>query len=822
MPEQNYVDPVIQRLDQAERKILNQIDQIDQNGQATLAQAAAARLEPDPTMSPVMNRIDNLEHTVVARLAQIGQTQTAPTPIVESIAVQAAAQEAPRPKKLYTRDSAPQAPKRENAPRETPQWQKNLTDIEWLTSRLGIGLLVIGVVTLLFWLNDQPWVTNGLRLGAGYGIGAMLLGLGLTLTKNRPSFGQVLSGGGIAIFYLSTYIGNQTFELIPDIATLPIIFAITVIAYGLAAWQKRQPLAYVGLILGLLVPPFVAPDDPSAAIFAGYVTIVLVGAVAIYQRLNWRWLMFSAFGIGWIYMFALTIMAVESNIDGPQLIDQLSVQAAILVSLLAFGIFPLLQQLYARRGLEPAALAPYTITENDKEKVINPHPVHWTNFLYIATSPILAILLILPLWPDIGVGLWTTITVLGAVLYMAAGFMLGRNPRFEIFQVPLFLVGAILLPMSLLKFDGDIAAPLLITLSVEAAGLAVFSQRRNLKWMMAATHLLFVWSLFLWLGGIVDDQVDPVFFNLNFLASSVFVLALVITAWVQSAGISKIIYQGMAHLIALPVTGVELSRLFDGETYWLLLHTIIHAAVFAIGHLRDNKWLRYQAVAFIGLAMLVQAGLDADGELTWPNIMLAFAALQILAVNVVAKQLDDQFLSIEGVLLTGVGAITMFIRMISMGEDFTPFVGPAALAGLVMMVVLLLIDLRFSNKPFDTIIGIGTHLLALMWIAFQVQNFDYALGLISGIWALYAIGLLIAGMVFDRPLMRQLGIGTILLTIAKLILVDLENVSTGVRVILFSGFGGVLLAISYFSRKLWRKPEDETIENEPVLTSSDK
>ncbi len=794
MSNENDTQQIIQRLERAEQMIVQTLDAHEAGG--TISEPTLAH---DDHQTPVLARIGTLEQQVVKRIARIGQEVAEVSPIQPESAAAA-----PVTEPIATAE-----------PAETPQWVKNLTDIEWLTSRLGIGLLVIGVITLLFWLNDQPWVTNGMRLGAGYGIGAILLGMGLSFRNSRPSFGQVLSGGGIAIWYLSTYVGFEVFELIPDLATLPITFVITAVAYGLAAWQKRQPLAYIGLLLGLIMPPFLAPDDPSLPIFIGYVCILLAGAVTIAALLKWRWLNFAAFSIGWLYMAIFTFVAVDNWIDDILVGDQWAMQLGIVVTLALFGIFPLVRQLRLRSGLTAADLAIQTDADG---KETNPYPVDWIDFFTIVTSPLLGVLLMLALWPDMGTAAWMIITVLTAAIYMVVGLALGRDARFEIFQVPLFLVGAILLPMSLLKVEGDITVPLLITLSVEAAGLALFGIRRNLRWLLIATHLLFVWSFFLWLAGILPETIDRPFANLNFLASVIFVIGLGVTAWVQPQGLSKSIYQAFAHLIALPVTGFELDAQFDGKTYWLILHTLIHAGVFALGYLRDNKWLRYQAIVFAGLAMLVQAGFDVEGDLTWPNMMVLLSAGIILAVNVIKKQLNDrledgdkdQLLQVLGLLLAAAGGFVMVVRLGATFEagDVTPFVNTASLVSVLMMVALLLVDLRFAEKPYDSLIGVGTHILALIWLAFQVQDFEYSLGLISALWAVYAIALLIAGMVFDRSLMRQLGIGTILLTIAKLILVDLENVSTGVRVILFSGFGGVLLAISYFARNIWRKPEE--------------
>jgi uncharacterized membrane protein len=46
--------------------------------------------------------------------------------------------------------------------------------------------------------------------------------------------------------------------------------------------------------------------------------------------------------------------------------------------------------------------------------------------------------------------------------------------------------------------------------------------------------------------------------------------------------------------------------------------------------------------------------------------------------------------------------------------------------------------------------------------------------------------------------------GTLLLVVGKLFLVDLSELETIWRVLLFLGFGGLFLLLSYYFRALWK------------------
>ncbi len=67
-----------------------------------------------------------------------------------------------------------------------------------------------------------------------------------------------------------------------------------------------------------------------------------------------------------------------------------------------------------------------------------------------------------------------------------------------------------------------------------------------------------------------------------------------------------------------------------------------------------------------------------------------------------------------------------------------------------------------------------------------------------------ACGLYAVGLRLDRAWLVRGGLTTLFLVVGKLFLVDLAEVEAIWRVLLFLGFGGLLLALSYYLRSLWR------------------
>ncbi|GIP29812.1 membrane protein [Paenibacillus sp. J23TS9] len=103
-------------------------------------------------------------------------------------------------------------------------------------------------------------------------------------------------------------------------------------------------------------------------------------------------------------------------------------------------------------------------------------------------------------------------------------------------------------------------------------------------------------------------------------------------------------------------------------------------------------------------------------------------------------------------------------------------------------------------------------LLAIIFIT-QITNvltadltYDFRHLVLSAVWALYAIAVIVCGMIFQRQMVRIAGIGLLFLTLVKVIIVDLPDVSVAVRAILFIGLG----ALGMFVSRLLYKRKDST------------
>ncbi|HMA35807.1 MAG TPA: DUF2339 domain-containing protein, partial [Chloroflexia bacterium] len=79
-------------------------------------------------------------------------------------------------------------------------------------------------------------------------------------------------------------------------------------------------------------------------------------------------------------------------------------------------------------------------------------------------------------------------------------------------------------------------------------------------------------------------------------------------------------------------------------------------------------------------------------------------------------------------------------------------------------------------------------------------------GYVTVVWGIYALLLFLIGLRGNQRIPLYAGAGTLLLVVGKLIVVDLAAVDQSWRILLFLGFGGLFLGLSYYMQS-WMKQE---------------
>ena len=325
-----------------------------------------------------------------------------------------------------------------------------------LVVRVGVLVLLVGVVLLLRLLSDYIEIPITIKLiGIGI-IGLGLAALGLKLAKNRFAYGITLQGAGLAIAYLTTFFAYSVYQVlasVPSFIGLGILSAITI---GLAVRQNALPLALLALSGGFFAPILTSSDIGNlATLFSYYLLLNVTIAIIAHYR---TWKMLNLLGVMVTFGLAYYWGATEN------LSAVIEAQRWSLVSLVALHVLLYLFVVirYAQQLIAYNALNEEGFTCADSVHNINTvDKAHRANNLYIFpidtgllfSVPILAFGLFAALLEGISNALTITSAVL-AMIYLSIGWVfIRRSQRYALITEGMLALGfgflALVIPLAL-------------------------------------------------------------------------------------------------------------------------------------------------------------------------------------------------------------------------------------------------------------------------------------------------------------------------------------------------------------------------------------
>ena len=166
----------------------------------------------------------------------------------------------------------------------------------WL-ARIGILAVVIGVGFFLKLAFDNNWIGDVGRVALGVVGGLALLGGSEYISKRYPVYSQTLSGGGVAILYLTIFAAFTFYGMIGVYPAVGLLLLVSVASAALALRHNAMALAVIA-VLGAFSAPFVigmngerggVGNSPDVNLMI-YIIVVDLGVLALSTFRNWRWL----------------------------------------------------------------------------------------------------------------------------------------------------------------------------------------------------------------------------------------------------------------------------------------------------------------------------------------------------------------------------------------------------------------------------------------------------------------------------------------------------------------------------------------------------
>ncbi|HTK28344.1 MAG TPA: DUF2339 domain-containing protein [Vicinamibacterales bacterium] len=153
---------------------------------------------------------------------------------------------------------------------------------------IGVAAIVVGIAYFEKLAIDRRWIGETARVLQGGVVGLLLVGAGLRFARaGLRLYGQVLTGAGLAILYVSIYAAFNFYDLIGQPAAFVLMYTVTVLAAGLSDVHRSQSLAAVALAGGFATPFLLSRGPAGEVALFGYDAVLVAGTTALARRRDW-------------------------------------------------------------------------------------------------------------------------------------------------------------------------------------------------------------------------------------------------------------------------------------------------------------------------------------------------------------------------------------------------------------------------------------------------------------------------------------------------------------------------------------------------------
>ncbi|MDD5541976.1 MAG: DUF2339 domain-containing protein [Acidobacteriia bacterium] len=621
---------------------------------------------------------------------------------------------------------------------------------------VGIVAIILGVAYFLKLAFDNNWIGPGGRVVIGILFGLGFLFWGTALQKHHyPRYCQTVSGGGIAILYLSAYASFNFYHLLPAWAAFLFMIVVTVRAATLAAQYDSLVLAFFGLVGGFLTPVWLQTGEDHQIILLTYVALLVAGVAFLARRCNWAILVYTSF------ILAISIfMGWMSEFYSVEKRGTTEFFLCLLGALFIYIGLQLLRRIAAPERSLPIGLLVVTALLLYVASVLNleKHSIEMFSFVALFDALILVVALHYQL-PIIG---------LPAFLLNAASLAAWIVLEYQEHQL-----GTTLAFLSVI-FAVFFAWPLIVE----------FREKREGQSSLQALSLL---SGFIYFGSIywlLNAHYHDLLGLLSVLMSAVYFLTFqrVRSRTGEPRALPQI-------LLGIAITFVTLAIPIQLHQNWITLCWAIEAVVLTWVAIRTTSvWM--QRASAILLAATVFRLLSLDSLLPVENTQLIF---------------NKRFLSYAVVILACYG-IAWLLK--GSPENFRKMFW-SLMRGLVIAASFLTVIMM--SLEISSFYQVKQHQL---WHTFEGRQDRYVLDrgefrslenakqvLYSVVWGIYSVILLLIGIIKRNRDVRYFAIGLFVLTIGKVFFIDLASLERVYRVLSMIALGAILLLAAFLYQR---------------------
>lgn len=682
---------------------------------------------------------------------------------------------------------------------------------ENLINKLGILILVLGISFFVKFAIAKDWINEPARVGIGVLCGALVMGIAHKLKKNYAAFSSVLVAGAISIFYFTIAIAFHEYQLFSQTVAFIIMTVITIFSVFVSVAYNRQELAVLSLIGGFAVPFMVSTGEGNYVVLFSYIALLNTGILAIAYFKKWK--------IVSILAFAFTALLFISWYIKVLYADTLPHQGALLFATLFYFIFSVTIVLSNIRNKGIFTIPEYVIM------IAN-------TFFFFGVG-----MGIIHNWGIDFKGFFTLALAIYNVIYAAIlyrKFGLEKNAVYLLIGLALTFV-TLTIP---LQFDGN---QITLFWAAEAVLLFWLSQKSKIerfKWGAAIVQVLTILSLIMdWYNYIAPNQVLQIVFNPIFVAGTFVSISLFVTYWL----LKKEAEEQRILIFTLPFYRTSIATIAILITYFTGFLEVNYQAYALV--LNSASALSFPVLFhFVFVAILLFVASKLKNE-SLQNVTLSFAAFSILLYIIVFYRLPNNELIQNFVENTDYQYAFYFHYLVlccliyfglelfkkaKLNPNITILNGKFMPWFFVFATVYILSNevmvhgLVFSKDAVD-VAQIDTTLqksgrvetyqsyekyylyeFELDKVKTQIIKIGYPI-----VWGIFSFIFLIIGIKKQWKNLRIIALALLGLTILKLFVYDINNVSETGKIVAFILLGVLILIISFVYQKVKKLVVDD-------------
>ena len=489
---------------------------------------------------------------------------------------------------------------------------------ENILSKAGIGLLLFGIAFFFKYSFDQGWIGPEIRVLAATVAGFAMLTAGHTLYDKKRYFSLVMTGGGIAVFYITAFSAFQILHLVTLATAFLCMSAITALCFFLSVKQKEAVLSLIAIAGGFGTPFVLYSDSNNIQALVSYIVLLLIVAGSIYLIRGWISLFWTGL-TGGLLFFMIPVLDGAFLNRATDINDKIALQAGTLLLCIGYSFLQSFRILSLRKHHDeplPQAIA----------GEISRQQVHIPLIILILAFVTLHISLTIWTLPSM---VWGLVTALVAMLYLGLSRVLADKERAVTYlPIILRLTGYLFFVASLvLFFSGD---PFIFVLSGIAVIPHMLATRRKPANLNGIGHLLFG-LLIIWLTEYLSVSVAEPFNQLRIGWGScelLWVIALAFgTSFVFDTQSEKQAYRVIAHACVLWWFYYVISPLVDGEAYVSIAWMFYAMVLLMVSRRMDYDRVQQTAMGTLLILVVKLFFVDiAEFETTWRTSLFLFTA----------------------------------------------------------------------------------------------------------------------------------------------------------------------------------------------------